>query len=176
MPYFDNRQTLLAVLMATSVLVACGDDEAALLVENNSCASGLSWPHGDEGSEMMHPGGDCISCHGQSGQGPSYEIAGTVYASLTEEDDCAGLEGAVIEITDADQRVFTMASNAAGNFFMSPEEAADIRYPARVKAIYMGRENPMLGLLPYGNCTDCHTRNGNWTATGGRVYVAGDGE
>lgn len=153
-----------------SSLLACSDDVPEALVADDSCASGLGWSQENGGSELMHPGGDCIQCHGEQGVGPTYEVAGTVYANLTEEDDCAGLEGAVIEITDADQRVFRMTTNAAGNFFMSPEEAQDIRYPARVKAIYDGRENPMLGLLPYGNCTDCHTRNGNWTAAGGRVY------
>lgn len=158
-------------LLGTTMLLACGDDAASLLVEDDSCASGLGWSRGDQGSDLMRPGGDCIRCHGQQGQGPLYEIAGTVYESLTEEDDCGGLEGATIEITDINDNVFTMTSNEAGNFFMTAEQAEGIQYPATVKAIYDGRENRMLGLLPYGNCSDCHTRNGNWTAAGGRVYV-----
>ncbi len=165
-------QTYGVALLGAALALGCSDNAADMLAENNSCASGLSWPHGDDGSELMHPGGDCIKCHAQRDKGPVYEIAGSVYESLTEEDDCAGLEGAIIEITDINNNVFTMTSNAAGNFFMTPEEAEGIEYPATVKAIYDGRENPMIGLLPYGNCTDCHTRNGNWTSAGGRVFVA----
>lgn len=171
MPQPTYHPALLA-LLGTTMLFACSDDGvASLLKASDSCASGLSWSNGNEGSELMHPGGDCIKCHGQSGEGPTYEIAGTVYESLTEEDDCGGLEGATIELTDINNNVFTMTSNAAGNFFMTPEQTEGIEYPATVKAIYDGRESVMIGYVPYGNCSDCHTRNGNWTAAGGRVYV-----
>jgi hypothetical protein len=84
---------LLAALLATSILSACGEDEE------------------DEGP-LMAPGSACIDCHGE------FTAAGTVYGG-GEAAAGAGLAGATVRITDSSGTVRTLTTNAAGNFFTS---------------------------------------------------------
>lgn len=84
---------LLAALLATSILSACGEDEE------------------DEGP-LMAPGSACIDCHGE------FTAAGTVYGG-GEAAAGAGLAGATVTITGDNGVTRTLTTNAAGNFFTS---------------------------------------------------------
>ena len=51
------------------------------------CTSGNDWSSGE--GPTMRPGEACISCHSASG-GPRLAVAGTVYPTAHEPDDCDG--------------------------------------------------------------------------------------
>lgn len=133
------------------------------------CTSMRTWPaSADEGPEM-HPGGACITCHSAQRDGPDLWLGGTVYPSAHEPDDCLGASGGdtIVEITDADGRVFELVPNASGNFLLENEEEADddyvapftptFRYPYRARVLHDGRERAMATPQTSGDCNSCHT-------------------
>lgn len=80
------------------------------------CTSNATWKGGNDGSSRMRPGGACITCHSMKG-GPAYAVAGTVYPTAHEPNDCNGVNGATsVVVTDKNGTVTTLAVNAAGNF------------------------------------------------------------
>ncbi|MEZ4446807.1 MAG: hypothetical protein R3B72_47450 [Polyangiaceae bacterium] len=154
--------------MLLALGVACGGEgeegEGALTdVSTDVCGSGLQWTGGDEESPLMHPGLDCIGCHADRGEGPSYEAAGTVYGAFGEADDCAGLEGVLVEITDANGTLHSATTNRAGNFFI---EDASIATPITAKVTRAGNSLEMVDPVPSANCPTCHTSSGANGASG----------
>jgi hypothetical protein len=135
----------------------------------DECASGRKWVGGNEESPLMRPGSDCVGCHRDEGEGPLYLAAGTVYEALDEPDDCYGLEGATVEVTDADGTVWMLTTNAAGNFFIEPGDGPLV-FPFTAKVTYDGAELPMATAQSDGNCNTCHTQMGANLAAG-RIYV-----
>ena len=132
----------------------------------DACATGQWWALRDLESELMHPGGDCTSCHTARREGPRYPIAGTVMADYNEAEDCRGVDGPVVEIYGADGSLLQeLTTNAAGNFFSLvaiPEE--QLPYTARV--VYDGRVRSMLSPQTVGQCNSCHTATGLNSAPG----------
>lgn len=110
----------------------------------------------------MHPGGDCIGCHADQGEGPKYSVAGTVMGELDDDTDCNGMEGVTIEITDANGDVIELVTNGAGNFYT--EKSVATPYTARV--IKDGAERAMSGEQTETNCASCHTAEGTNGAPG----------
>jgi mono/diheme cytochrome c family protein len=110
----------------------------------------------------MHPGRSCISCHASKGEGPSFTVAGTVYGAAGQADDCAGVQGVTVELTDAKGAVTTLTSNAAGNFFT--EKSLVMPYTARV--LTATGERKMFGAQSNGDCAACHTATGASGAPG----------
>lgn len=111
-------------LLLLPLLAACGDNQS---VDTATCSSGLLWTGGDDEENAgpeMNPGQDCIACHA-SGEGPHYTVAGTVMGAYGDPDDCLGVEGVTVAITDADGVVTELTSNASGNFYTQ----ADIATP-----------------------------------------------
>jgi mono/diheme cytochrome c family protein len=128
-------------------------------VSTEVCREGLRWAGGDEESALMHPGGDCIGCHAEEGEGPRYVIAGTVYADAREPDDCFGVPGALVEITDASGSTWKLPTNDAGNFFLEQEDGPVVMpYTAVVTIGDMQR--PMAAAQTTGACGSCHTVEG----------------
>jgi hypothetical protein len=126
------------------------------------CSSDSYWSGGT--SELMHPGVACIACHGRNARAPQFTVAGTLYPTAHEPDDChaLGLEAARVEITGADGRRFELAVNSVGNFFSLDEVA--MPYSARV--ISQGRVRTMVSRQRSGDCNGCHTQAGNAGAPG----------
>lgn len=132
------------------------------------CTSGKTWSSGNTGSPLMHPGGACIACHasnhgdddrGGGDDAPRFSIAGTVYPTGHEPDDCDGAPAAaaaVVEVTDAAGKVTTLPVNAAGNFFTTAAVAA----PFHVAVVAGGKRRAMPDAPPSGDCNSCHTRDG----------------
>jgi hypothetical protein len=131
------------------------------------CSSGTTWTRGDSGSAQMHPGGACIACHAQAGgaggddEAPRYAIAGTVYPSAHEPNDCNGSStsamGALsVLITEANGKTHSLPVNAAGNFFYSGTIATP--YTAQITAGSAIRA--MTHTQTSGDCNACHTVNG----------------
>lgn len=114
----------------------------------------------------MNPGQACISCHLQNGEGeaPIFSIAGTVFPTAHEPNNCvaSGAAGAVVEIRDADGHVIDLTANSSGNFSYS----GSIVTPYAAKVMYQGRERVMAAVQTSGDCNGCHTQSGSQGAPG----------
>lgn len=135
------------------------------------CTSDRYWTHGDDESPKMHPGRACIACHSGSSEeeaeedeGPQFWLAGTVYPTAHEPDECNGIDGSrtgtKIEIVDADGKVLILSVNAAGNFYYE-KEAGPLTLPYVAKVLHDGRERAMVTPQRNGDCNSCHTLNGD---------------
>jgi len=121
------------------------------------CTSKKTWKDGNEGSGSMRPGGACNTCHSQRG-GPAYDVAGTVYPTLHEPNDCNGVAGALtVVVTDANGKVTNLTVNGAGNFH---SKETRIPAPFTVKVTDGTKVRPMIGSLTAGDCNSCHTEKG----------------
>jgi cytochrome c553 len=115
----------------------------------------------------MHPGTACVECHAASHEGPSYAVAGTLYPTWHEPDDCDGIDpsyGAKIIITDANGTEFPLAVNSAGNFMLGSN--ANLVLPYRAKVVYGDLERAMLTAQTTPDCNACHTERGAQSAPG----------
>ena len=122
---------------------------------------------GGEGP-TMDPGMACISCHSR-GEGPRFAIAGTVYPTAHEPDQCNGANGSTgiqVVITGADGKSITLTPNAVGNF----SSAGAVAAPYQAKLVYMGRERLMVAAQTSGDCNSCHTQVGV-NAAPGRLLI-----
>jgi hypothetical protein len=137
-----------------------------------TCRSGMKWTGGDEGSPEMHPGGNCIVCHG-SGEGPRFVVAGTVYRQMNEKTDCYGVQGAVVTLTDASGAVVRLTANKAGNFMSRGREKEHLTMPLTAKVVFHGAERAMGTPQSTGNCAGCHTAQGANGAPG-RIVIPGN--
>jgi hypothetical protein len=123
-----------------------------------TCTSGTYYVAAGAGSPTMHPGDACIACHAQqNGEAPSFTLAGTVYPTGHEPDDCDGLDGtAQVVVTDANSAVYTLTPNAVGNFYTT----AAVAFPITAKVIEGGTERDMTTPQTIGDCNGCHTQSG----------------
>jgi mono/diheme cytochrome c family protein len=124
-----------------------------------TCTSKVTWTQGNHGSKLMNPGQACVSCHAKGGDGPRYALAGTLYPSAHEPDDCNGVNGttgARVVIVDMKAQTITLTPDAAGNFYWS----GTLGLPYLAKVTYMGRERAMIASQTSGDCNGCHTQAG----------------
>jgi hypothetical protein len=141
----------------------------------STCTSQMYWTGGDKGSELMHPGGTCLTCHSNSPEAPKFSLAGTVYPTAHEPDDCNGFNGfnglngfggssgVTVVITDAmGKELPPVPVNEVGNFHYQDRIAA----PFRVKVVASGKETVMSASPENGECNSCHTRSGANSAPG----------
>lgn len=120
------------------------------------CTSNTTWKGGDEGDENMHPGGVCITCHTQRG-GPNYKVAGTVYPTAHEPNDCNGVKPPVqVIITDSHGKDVPLDVNGVGNFFLRGKVSA----PFKARVVSAGKIRAMKGTVTAGDCNSCHTEKG----------------
>lgn len=172
------NRTVLVLALSFAVVMACGGASSTSVTEGASstapvttadgavttvtCTSGVTWGGGDRGSPAMHPGRACITCH-ESEDGPLWTIAGTVYPSLHEPNDCNGTRGRVeVVITDAKGATLTLPVNTAGNFFTSTA----VTFPVHAKVVSGSTENAMIAAQTSGDCNSCHTPGGASAAPG----------
>ena len=132
------------------------------------CSSGSYWTQGDNGSSQMHPGLACIDCHSRrGGEAPDFAVAGTVYPTGHEFDDCFGSasRNATVTITDKNGTSHSTTVNAAGNFYINagtfPGWPA---FPITATVSFNGKSRSMGTAVPSGDCNLCHTQGG--TAVG----------
>jgi hypothetical protein len=124
----------------------------------SKCTSGKTWAGGNEGSPLMHPGAACNACHQVMG-GPNLRIAGTVYPTLHEPDDCNGKgppPPLTVVVTDKTGKVTNLPVNAAGNFYTRAKIAA----PYKAKVTDGTKTVAMTGSVTAGDCNSCHTNAG----------------
>lgn len=133
------------------------------------CSSNTSWLFGNAESPLMRPGGACIDCHTRMGEGPRFALAGTVYPTAHEPDDCngagslGGFGGAQVIVTDSAGQVITMTPNQVGNF---SARRVSLTLPYTAKVVFEGRERLMLTPQTSGDCNLCHTETGTEMAPG----------
>jgi hypothetical protein len=150
-------------LMLAALTVACAGSKTES-VSTDVCASGTLWTGGNEESPEMNPGQACISCH-QRGEGPSFSIAGTVFAKRHEADNCFGTSNALIRITPHGGQSFDLPVNAAGNFYANGS-TSDLALPFTASLIIDGVETKMVTPQTVGDCNSCHTPEGANLAPG----------
>jgi len=114
----------------------------------------------------MDPGRACISCHASSFEAPKFTIAGTVYPTGHEPDNCYGTSSVSVGITDANGTTMTLTPNASGNFYST----AAVAFPIQAKVVAGGKERVMTGAQASGDCNSCHTQTGANMAPG-RIVV-----
>ncbi len=131
----------------------------------NACTNGKGTTA--DGAEMR-PGEACIACHKAKGVlNALFTVAGTVYPTAHESDDCNGVNvtGATITIVDANHKTTKFAPNTAGNFYGTLALAP----PYTVRLQYQGRERDMTNNVTNlidGDCNGCHTTDGKNGAPG----------
>lgn len=173
--------------LLSAALVDCSDPDppypqvdAAGAPLSAACLSGRYWAFGERGDNNMHPGRPCITCHTQSGHGPHFTVAGTVYAAANEVDECLGVDSeptpnaaVEVEVTDQSGQPFFITANRVGNFFTTHE----FRFPLqRIRVYNVGRRSftEMASPAPHGDCNACHSRTGTISPNGqspGRVTL-----
>jgi hypothetical protein len=136
----------------------------------SQCTSNQHWTGGDTRSELMHPGRACINCHTTGvglfnlQHGPSFTLAGTIFPSAHEPDDCNGAagNGVSIVVKGANGQMVTMTPNTVGNF----HSATRVTMPYTVEVHYQGRVRAMTTPQSMGDCNSCHTERGTSGAPG----------
>ncbi len=147
--------TVLVCAVAVAAVAACGGADSPAVCSTNSEWSGGEGP-------TMSPGGDCIACHAKEGEGPQFQIAGTVMQGVDDSENCNGVEGVTVQITGSDGKVLTLMTNSAGNFTSD----AAVAVPFTAKVMKGGKERVMAAAQTSGNCASCHTDTGASGAPG----------
>ncbi len=133
-----------------------------------ACTTGTRWNSGNRGSTSMNPGQACISCHTTMRRGPFLSLAGTLYSSGHETNNCYGVAAtaanvrAVVEVTDANGTVVRMAPNGVGNFYSQTR----ITPPYTARVIVGDLVRQMNTPQTDGDCNTCHTQDGAMAAPG----------
>jgi hypothetical protein len=166
----------------------CAPGGGAEVALDPICSSGRFWSGGtgeDEGEDededeggsgenvtedatrqLMYPGRPCIHCHTTGDEdGPPFLVAGTVYPSGRELDDCFGAQGITVEVIDAFDRTFGMTTNLAGNFFYEGDPGS-IAMPIRARVVAGGEVRAMSTAVESGDCNTCHGETGKNGAPG----------
>lgn len=137
------------------------------------CTSATYWTDGNNGSRDMRPGVACISCHATSPDPPPLLIAGTVFPTAHEPDDCVGginppnLSAATVRLTGHDGKVIDVPVRPSGNFFLLSDNNT-LAFPFSARLLWQGRERIMNTPQSSGDCNGCHTQSG---ASGGRGRI-----
>jgi len=133
------------------------------------CTSKRWWTGGVMASAAMTPGRPCIACHAASAAAPKYAIAGTVYETKLEEDDCNGADPpwalGVMNEFDGPEFMQRTPPSAAGNFFIQMSS----NFPNRVfvKIVAGDKESKMIGAVTIpSDCNTCHSVRGDGGAAG----------
>lgn len=106
------------------------------------------------GEDGEHNAGQpCLDCHGPGRPGPDFQLAGTVYSSLSGG---APVVGATIRVIDASGAERTAISAQNGNFWI--EGGGAIAFPVEVSASACPSTQPMVAPSATGNCNagGCH--------------------
>ena len=122
---------------------------------------------------LHRPGQPCLLCHdGSAGDASALSIAGTVFAGGNTLEPSVG---ATVTLQSADGTQATATTNAAGNFYLTPDTYAP-RYPVHVISIEQGSASVTMHSHIGGNgsCAGCHT-DPPGPASPGHVYFSNSG-
>ncbi len=152
--------------VCTSGVVWKGDDDDDDDEDEDDDLVDPALADGDDGSERMNPGRACIDCHTRERKAPRFSVAGTLYPTAHEPDDCFGVDGvskrARVILTGSDGRDVELAVNEAGNFYSK----GAVAMPYRARIVVDGRERAMAAAQTNGDCNTCHSEKGSQGAPG----------
>ena len=130
-----------------------------------TCVSNNYWILGDLGSDWMHPGTDCPTCHATN-NGPEFWVAGTVYGANDQIDDCGGVQNVEVDVKDASGTVYPLQTNLWGNFYLKQSDAPGFQTPYTVSLTFNGQTRTMASSQTSQGCNSCHTQTGANSAPG----------
>ncbi|HVP67949.1 MAG TPA: hypothetical protein VMT17_11860 [Anaeromyxobacteraceae bacterium] len=107
----------------------------------------------------MHPGQNCLGCHGgvpsstsrEGGHATPWSFAGTAYLALDAPAN-QGVQGVIVTVTDANGWTFDVHSNLVGNFY----SAESVAFPLSICVGFQGVTRCMSEPAPHGACNYCH--------------------
>ena len=139
------------------------DDPA--LNASPTCTSG-SMSRVREGSTMK-PGEACVACHDKDPEAPSLLIAGTVFPTGHEPNDCNSKVPSgtpAVQVLDANGKVVaSLKVNTVGNFYSG---STSIPKGGKVQVVVGDKVRAMKDTPESGDCNSCHTQNGTNDAPG----------
>ncbi len=136
---------------------------------NVVCTSNQKYTQGDDGGGSMFPGRACAQCH-DKGEGPTLQFGGTIYPTAHEPDNCIGVSGATVVITDANGKQYTTAAGANGNFYKKSQ--LPLAFPIHAEVQQYGKVLKMTAAINTGDCNTCHSTLGTNMAPGRIVAPA----
>lgn len=159
-----------AVQMWVTAGIPPGSCASTIPATPSVCTSGRYWNDNAKGSQLMHPGAACNTCHQSDEDQPTrFQVAGTVYPSAHEPTDCLGENGMksrmTVEITDATGKTVSLPVNSSGNFLYTIARK-QLKLPYTAKVTQNGRERAMSAAQMNGDCNSCHTSSGDNGAPG----------
>jgi hypothetical protein len=148
-------------LVLAGLAAACSDPVRAQAI----AALGDEAP-GVRPGPLHRPGQPCLVCHGGE-QGPTFSVAGTVYARA---ESAVPVSRVTVELLDSEARSFKAITNCAGNFFVRPDEFLP-HYPLWITVAAadhrLDMESPV---FRDGSCASCHT-DPKAPASAGHAYA-----
>lgn len=127
------------------------------------------WSLAQFASSLMLPGQPCVQCHEMARGGARIiTVGGTVFGDVHQLDDCKGVEGVEVVVTDSLGVTRRLATNVSGNFFTRSTLVA----PFTVYVTDGTYERHMEGPAEHGDCNLCHSAEGAELAPG-RIVAAG---
>lgn len=111
-------------------------------------------PTGARNGPTHRPGQPCLLCHdGTLGNPNQFAVAGTIYRYLADKEP---LQGATVVLKGADNSTHTTTTNAAGNFYVTPNQWMPF-FPMHVTVSYGGAQVEMQSHVGReGSCAGCH--------------------
>jgi hypothetical protein len=129
----------------------------------NTCVLGSAGAGAAIPGPNMAPGAACVSCH-KATFAKSLYMAGTVFTGLHEPDNCKGVSGLKVVVTDAQGKQVSFDTNASGNFVTT--SATSFTMPFRVAVVNGTKMRKMVGEVSSGDCNSCHNAAGKNGAPG----------
>lgn len=122
------------------------------------CTSGSFFTQGQPFNALMKPGRSCIACHNATGA-KHFTIAGTVYPTIHEPNDCNGASGGNLNVViiDAQGVSHNIPVNSAGNFI----RITSIPLPYKAMVVRGTEVLEMKTPQFNGDCNSCHTERGD---------------
>jgi hypothetical protein len=116
----------------------------------------------------MEPGIDCLTCHTTSGSAPTHPfvVAGTIYGVTDQPDNCGGIAGVTVTVTDAGGNKYPLVTSLDGNFYLDSLLALNFAMPYTVTLSSGSQSVPMTSSASAGGCNSCHTQAGASGAAG----------
>ena len=179
-----QRLTAAARAARLAVLAIVAMSAAACQSREADEADALGPEVGDPGP-THRPGQPCLACHSdRDDRGEKlFAVAGTIYE---EQADGLGMSNVEVVITDAQERMFTVFTNEAGNFMIhvdpsldAPEAVGDgeldvpeaPEFPLNVTIRAGAREQIMRNVVGReGSCAHCHSGPPGATSAG-KIYL-----
>jgi len=125
---------------------------------------------------LHRPGQPCLLCHdGAIGDPPEFVVAGTIYA---RPESAVGLANAVVTMHDATGSMHEATTNAAGNFYLTPQEWAPV-FPLHgitvQSALYGFMVRMQSSVGRDGGCASCHVAPAGPGSPGRVVFEENNG-